>query len=219
MSVASELTALAGYLTNAYSKISDKGGTIPQDKNMYNLADAIDSIQASAPIVIPPSAGTLQSIAVTTSPTKTSYLEGEYFDYRGCVITAIYQNATYDVTNYCTFVCNQPLQYGDTSVTVNYEGQTTSIAITVSAVPIPAPLSTKLLIHCNGNLTNEVTGTTAGVAGTYNACEGKFSQGHFPSGTTTWLTLTGFQPSADYTNWRFRLVGKSRKSKLWKYFF
>lgn len=207
MSVNSELTDLATYLSNAYTAISNKGGTIPQNKNMYNLADAISSITQNQPIIIPPSAGTLQSIAVTTSPTKTTYLEGEYFDYSGCVITAIYQNATYDVTNDCTFVCNTPLQYEDTTVTVNYSGQTTSIAITVTAVPVPAPLSTKLLLHLNGNRINEVTGTTAGVGGTYTQSEGKFGYGDFPSGTATWLTLTGFQPSADYTNWRFRLVG------------
>lgn len=201
MSVNSELTDLATYLSNAYTTIGNKGGTIPQNKNMYNLADAINSITQNQPIIIPPSAGTLQSIAVTTSPTKTTYLEGEYFDYRGCVITAIYQNATYDVTNDCTFVCNTPLQYGDTLVTVYYSGQSTSIAITVTAVPVPAPLSTKLLLHCNGNLVNEVTNDTTGISGTYTACEGKFSQGHFPSGSSTWLSLQGFQASADFTNY------------------
>ena len=44
MSIASELTALNGYILGAYDEISDKGGTVPQNKNMANLASAIASI-------------------------------------------------------------------------------------------------------------------------------------------------------------------------------
>lgn len=44
MSIASELSALNGYILGAYDEISDKGGTIPQNKNMANLASAIASI-------------------------------------------------------------------------------------------------------------------------------------------------------------------------------
>lgn len=44
MSIASELTALNGYILGAYNAIDTKGGTIPQNKNMENLPDAIDSI-------------------------------------------------------------------------------------------------------------------------------------------------------------------------------
>lgn len=44
MSIASELTALNGYILGAYDEINDKGGTVPQNKNMANLASAIASI-------------------------------------------------------------------------------------------------------------------------------------------------------------------------------
>ena len=44
MSIASELTALNGYILGAYDEINDKGGTVPQNKNMANLATAIASI-------------------------------------------------------------------------------------------------------------------------------------------------------------------------------
>ena len=115
MSVASEITALEGYLSSAYTKISEKGGTIPQNKNMQNLTTAIDSI--SGRIIIPPSAGTLTSISVTSNPTKLVYSEGEYFDFTGLVITATYSSGNqYDVTNSCTYTMNQPLQYGDSSI-------------------------------------------------------------------------------------------------------
>lgn len=44
MSIASELSALNGYILGAYDEISDKGGTVPANKNMANLASAIASI-------------------------------------------------------------------------------------------------------------------------------------------------------------------------------
>ena len=44
MSIASELTALNGYILGAYDEIDDKGGTVPANKNMANLATAIASI-------------------------------------------------------------------------------------------------------------------------------------------------------------------------------
>lgn len=44
MSIASELSALNGYILSAYDEINDKGGTVPANKNMANLATAIASI-------------------------------------------------------------------------------------------------------------------------------------------------------------------------------
>ena len=44
MSIATELTALSGHITNAYDAVGTKGGTIPANKNMANLDDAILSI-------------------------------------------------------------------------------------------------------------------------------------------------------------------------------
>lgn len=45
MSIASELNALNGYILGAYDEINTKGGTIPANKNMANLASAIASIE------------------------------------------------------------------------------------------------------------------------------------------------------------------------------
>lgn len=44
MSIASELAALNGYILGAYDEINTKGGTVPANKNMANLASAIASI-------------------------------------------------------------------------------------------------------------------------------------------------------------------------------
>ena len=46
MSIASELSALNGYILGAYGEISTKGGTVPANKNMANLASAIASIES-----------------------------------------------------------------------------------------------------------------------------------------------------------------------------
>lgn len=44
MTISSELTKLNTNLTNSYTAVSGKGGTIPQTQNFDNLADAISSI-------------------------------------------------------------------------------------------------------------------------------------------------------------------------------
>lgn len=48
MSIASELSALNGYILGAYDEINDKGGTVPANKNMANLGSAIASISSGA---------------------------------------------------------------------------------------------------------------------------------------------------------------------------
>lgn len=48
MSIASEITRINTNIANAYTKISDKGGTLPATQNSANLANAIDSISGGA---------------------------------------------------------------------------------------------------------------------------------------------------------------------------
>lgn len=50
MSIATELTALSGHITNAYNAVNTKGGTIPANKNMANLDDAILTIPSGGQI-------------------------------------------------------------------------------------------------------------------------------------------------------------------------
>ena len=62
MSIASELSALNGYILGAYDEINTKGGTVPANKNMANLASAIASISGGGgnPLV---SCGTITASA------------------------------------------------------------------------------------------------------------------------------------------------------------
>ena len=51
MTIASEITKLNTNLTNAYSAVSNKGGTLPQAQNFDNLSTAISSIPSGSGIL------------------------------------------------------------------------------------------------------------------------------------------------------------------------
>lgn len=78
-------------------------------------------------------AAKLSSIAVTTAPTKTSYVAGQTFDSAGMVVTATYDDgSTADITGY-TYVPTGALATTDTKVTVSYKGKSANQTITVVA--------------------------------------------------------------------------------------
>lgn len=83
----------------------------------------------------------LESIAVTTPPTKTTYTVGDSFDSTGMVVTGHYVDASDNtntkdeaVTGY-TISPNGALAVTDDHVTITYQGQSTTQAITVNATP------------------------------------------------------------------------------------
>lgn len=71
MSIASELDALNGYILGAYDEINTKGGTVPANKNMANLASAIGSISTGSSTTITPLSVTENG--TYTAPTGTAY--------------------------------------------------------------------------------------------------------------------------------------------------
>ena len=77
----------------------------------------------------------LQSIAVTTPPTKTSYFSGERFDPSGMVVTATYSNGAKLAATGYAIEPSGPLSDGMTSVTIRYtdggRSVTTTQAITI----------------------------------------------------------------------------------------
>ena len=66
MSVQSEIDRIITAVGNAYSKVSEKGGTVPSSQTVVNLATAIDSIPAGG------GAPSLQSKSVTYTSNGTS---------------------------------------------------------------------------------------------------------------------------------------------------
>ncbi len=83
----------------------------------------------------------LRSIAVTTAPDKTTYEEGEDFDPTGMVVTATYEDHADNSRTKNTVIDNNDLTIspstsliaGTTSVSITYNGKSTSQAITVTA--------------------------------------------------------------------------------------
>ena len=66
MSIQTELTRIITAVGNAYSKVSEKGGTVPASQTVANLATAIDSIPAGG------GAPSLQSKSVTYTENGTA---------------------------------------------------------------------------------------------------------------------------------------------------
>lgn len=187
MSVADEIQTLETYLGNAYSKCADKGATIPQNRNMQNLTACIDSIQGGG-TVVPPEAGTLTGIFVNVPP-QIYYVEGDPLDLTGCVILGSYSNGGYyDVTANCDFICNDPVTFYDTKITVQYGGFSVDIPITVTGRPVLAPSTTTVLAHFDGNMINEVTGSA--LAGTYSQQNGKWNKAQQSGNNSNYSTFT-----------------------------
>ena len=74
----------------------------------------------------------VESIAITTQPTKTSYTAGETFDPTGMVVTATYNDETTAVVSEYTYSPSGELATTDTAVTVSYSGKTATVDITVA---------------------------------------------------------------------------------------
>ena len=73
----------------------------------------------------------LESIEISTPPTKTSYTVGEDFDATGMVVKAKYANGTSEeITDY-NIANGTNLSLGQTSVTISYKGKTATQTIEV----------------------------------------------------------------------------------------
>ena len=69
MSVQSEIDRIITAVGNAYSKVSEKGGTVPASQTVANLATAIDSIPSGSSV----ETGTLTSTKIMSAPGLYNY--------------------------------------------------------------------------------------------------------------------------------------------------
>ncbi len=79
---------------------------------------------------------TVQSIEITTKPTKTSYVVGQEFDPTGMVVTAVYDNGDpADVTSECTFSPSMFDEAGEAvAVTVTHTPSQKTATLTVEVL-------------------------------------------------------------------------------------
>ena len=128
----------SGYV--GYDYVVVVGGAIIDYKGTYEVGYASGYSSSLYSAVAPKS---VSSIAVKTSPTKTTYDAGEYFAPAGLVITVTYSDTTTEDVAYSgneskftfTPTTSTALTTSNVSVTITYGGQSTSQAITVNAVP------------------------------------------------------------------------------------
>lgn len=79
---------------------------------------------------------TLTGIAVKTNPTKTKYYLGESFDQSGLTLTATYSNgSTKTITSGFTCTGFSSSSTGKKTITVTYEGKTTTFTVEVKSGP------------------------------------------------------------------------------------
>ena len=108
----------------------------------FTPADTANYNNATGTITLTVAEDTVQSIAVTTPPTKTTYTYGESLDITGMVVTATYASgATKPVTADMT-VTPTELTTSVTALTISYGGKTTIQAITVNPKAVNNPTIT-----------------------------------------------------------------------------
>ena len=111
----------------------------------------------------------LVSIAVKTNPTKMSYYQGEALDSTGLTLTATYNNGkTETVTTGFTCSALDSSSAGQKTITVTYQGLTTTFSVTVIAVNLVS-VSVKTMPNKTSYFTGESfdqTGLT--LTATYN---------------------------------------------------
>lgn len=117
----------------------DDGDTLTTSDTSVSISYTEGTITKTTSQVI--SVKELSSIAITTPPTKTSYVSGEALDLTGIVVTATYSDSsTENVTSLCTFspANGTTLTGADTTVTVSFTDgattKTTTQALTVVSI-------------------------------------------------------------------------------------
>lgn len=105
----------------------------------------------------------LQSIAITTPPSKTVYEVGDSFDPTGMVVTATYNSGDEILeSDYYTISPSDPLSIDDDTITISYDGEETSFQIEVREyVPDPTGIQLsatelRLTVGDTGTLTAEI---------------------------------------------------------------
>lgn len=128
--------------TTPYTISPSGSATVSQNGNQFTISPSANTTITINFEAIP----ALSSIAITTAPTKTTYVEGEVFNAAGMVVTATYaDDSTNGVTASCTWNPSGALTLSDTEITVRYTEnnvtKTTKQTITVNPQPLSVTVS------------------------------------------------------------------------------
>lgn len=123
-SSANDLIVLPATAKAVWDKKGGKGGI------SYEAGGANKGFIEVPGVTVKAAEKTLDSIAVTTKPTKTVYMKGENFDSTGMVVTAAYTDGSKKPVTGYTVSPSGALTVKDTSVTITYmEGAITKTAV------------------------------------------------------------------------------------------
>jgi hypothetical protein len=104
-------------------------------------------------------AKSLSSITVTTNPNKLVYSEGDEFDPTGMVVTAYYNNGTSKVIQTGLTISCDLSTPGSKTVTIQYEGKSTSINVQVNAC-VPEDVTSDEYSISDGYISKITAGVT-----------------------------------------------------------
>lgn len=111
----------------------DLSNLTAQSEKLYNGDSSIKAYTVnSLPVLVE-----LTEIRVTEPPHKTTYIEGENFNSDGMVVTAYYSDNTNKVITDYSISDGSNLEAHQNSVTITYQGKTTTQAITVDHKTTP----------------------------------------------------------------------------------
>lgn len=199
------------YLLNKYSQ-----------ENQLTYPDLPESVVVTPPVV----EKTLQSISVTTQPSKTEYTEGDTFAPAGMVVTAYYSDGSNEAVSGYTWSPNGALSTANAVITISYQGKTATVNITVSSTgggeiePTESPY--KLGSNARYNPENQWltgTGDDDSLVTSYGASAGLYET-HITAGMEIEVEF-GSQSGNPYENnaqnrqeWALTIIGLTRASEI-----
>ena len=136
-------------------------------------------------------------ISVTTSPTKTTYEYGDYFDPTGMVVCATYSNNTSVVTEAYSYT-TRALTDADEYVVVSHNGFSTQVPVTVN--PMATGLSGQY-IFSNYAVTMTLN-FTSNNTGTYSGSNLSLNFTYSMSGTSITLVYVSGSANSDFSGYR-----------------
>lgn len=192
MSIASELTALNGYILGAYDEIDTKGGTVPANKNMANLASAIASISGGGGDTtgwadVMHGTGTIVNDSLLTTTGKEAFrassnvTSGQVFQK---ITSASFPNLT-RINEYCFFNWNA-------LTTMNIPACTFIGSYAFASCTALTTLIAPNVAHIGGTTTSESNGSRA-----FNSCS-SLTEIYMPNAELGWTTILGYESYSEY---------------------